>query len=268
MSEMTVFEELFAAPLRNGVSYPSRTRGSGVPMVNMREIFAYDRISDNDCELVPLTETEKESYLLEDGDLLFARQSLTYEGAGKCALVLGSSTDRTWESHLIRVRLDQDKAWPSYYYYYFRSSQGRRSIEAIIQQVAAAGIRGSDLRRLRVPNPSLAEQRATAEVLVPLDDKIGANTKRMETIDRYLAAVFGEIRSRCEQQGFLRDVADINGASVKPVAGGTLRYIDIASVGVGDYEYPDVIAWEEAPSRARRGVRKGDTIWSTVRPNR
>ena len=179
--ESIVFRDLFSTPLRNGVSYASNLRGTGVPMINMKEIFAYDRISNEDCELAPLTDAQRKDYLLEDYDLLFARQSLTYEGAGKCSLVLPSRGERTWESHLIRVRIDQHRASSAYLYYYFKSPHGRRNIETIVHQVAAAGIRGSELAQLKVPHPPLNEQQAIAEVLGALDDKIAANTKLAET---------------------------------------------------------------------------------------
>ena len=66
----------------------------------------------------------------------------------------------------------------------------------------------------------------------------------------------------------LGSIADVNRRSVKPVTDGNLRYVDIASVAVGAFEYPDVSAWSDAPGRARRGLSAGDTMWSTVRPNR
>jgi len=48
-----------------------------------------------------------------------------------------------------------------------------------------------------------------------------------------------------------------------------VRYIDISSVGTGILkEPPKVIPVSDAPSRAQRLVRDGDTIVSTVRPNR
>jgi type I restriction enzyme S subunit len=175
MSELT-FGELLAEPLRNGVSYASKARGEGIRMINMREIFANDRITAAvDCELVPLTLREQQSARLERNDLLFARQSLTYDGAGKVSLVL-DETLPTWDSHLIRARLDLTRAVPSFYYYFFKSAEGRRRIETIIQQVAAAGVRSSDLARLSVPVPPLSTQHGIAEVLGALDDKIAANS--------------------------------------------------------------------------------------------
>ena len=184
------FGELLSEPLRNGVSYPSRSRGQGVRMVNMRELFANDHITPEvECERVPLTTSEKTSSILQWGDLLFARQSLTYEGAGKVSLVVDESGP-TWDSHLIRARVKPTRADSSYLYYFFRSAEGRRRMKTIVQQVAAAGIRGSDLARLTVPSPPLSEQRAIAEVLGALTDKIAANTALAERAEALGSVVY------------------------------------------------------------------------------
>ncbi|MET9687503.1 restriction endonuclease subunit S [Streptomyces sp. NPDC006514] len=170
-------DSLLTEPLRNGVSYPSKLRGSGIPMVNMGEAFTYDVIRDQECELVPLTEREQERFILEEGDLLFVRQSLVYSGAGRCVLVGPGTGPRTWESHLIRARLDKRVSDPRFAYYYFRSPQGRSNMETIVTQVAAAGIRGSDLKKLEIPHPTLSQQRGIADTLQALDDKIGVNER-------------------------------------------------------------------------------------------
>jgi type I restriction enzyme, S subunit len=172
-----IFEDLFSIPLRNGVSYPSSQRGSGYPMVNMGEAFRFDRIASQECERVPLKKSEVDRYILEGGDLLFVRQSLKFAGAGKCIYVEDGEEPRTWESHLIRVRLNQAISDSRYYFYYFRSPVGRLAIESIIEQVAAAGIRGSDLRRLQVPVPPVSVQAKIADVLSALDDKIQVNDR-------------------------------------------------------------------------------------------
>lgn len=39
-------------------------------------------------------------------------------------------------------------------------------------------------------------------------------------------------------------------------------------VGVGSFAFPEERPWPGAPGRARRALRAGDTVWSTVRPNR
>lgn len=115
------FGDLYAVDSRNGLSKPIKIRGSGYKMINMGELFANDRIYDIPMELVPLKDSEKNNAKVEVGDLLFARQSLVFEGAGKCSIVMEVSPLTVFESHLIRVRL-KDNVNPVFYYYYFRST--------------------------------------------------------------------------------------------------------------------------------------------------
>ena len=140
------FGELYKVPSRNGLSKPSRVRGSGYKMINMGELFANDRIYDIDMELVPLTDSEKEKAKVESGDLLFARQSLIASGAGKCSIVMKTSELTVFESHLIRVRLDQEIA------------------------------------ELLVKVPPIEEQRKTARVLSRIDKKIEVNKEINENL--------------------------------------------------------------------------------------
>lgn len=73
--------------------------------------------------------------------------------------------DLVYESHIIRVRLNQTEVNPMFYYYYFKSSVRKGRIMSIVEQVAAAGIRGSDLKKIKVPKPSLPEQKSIAKLL-------------------------------------------------------------------------------------------------------
>jgi len=82
------FAELLAEPLRNGLTRPKSVRGSGVKMVNMGELFQFPRIRDVEMARVPFADKEAQTYLLKPGDLLFARQSLVLEGAGKCSVFM------------------------------------------------------------------------------------------------------------------------------------------------------------------------------------
>ena len=184
------FKEAFSLPLRNGLTKPSKVRGSGVPMVNMKEIFAYNKIyDDTPMELVPVTDKELENTSLEYGDLLFARQSLTEEGAGKICIYKGHQT-KVFESHLIRCRLDTNRFDSDYFYYFFSSTTGKALVSTIVQQTAAAGIRGSDLQELEIPVPTLPEQKAIASVLSSLDDKIDLLHRQNKTLEAMAETLF------------------------------------------------------------------------------
>lgn len=67
----------------------------------------------------------------------------------------------------------------------------------------------------------------------------------------------------------LGDIVEINALSAgKNFQYEIIQYMDIASVGTGKIENVLTLSFENAPSRARRIVSGGDTILSTVRPNK
>lgn len=68
----------------------------------------------------------------------------------------------------------------------------------------------------------------------------------------------------------LKEVADVNPDSIdRKWPYDHISYIDISSVGQGYISIkPAFISLVDAPSRAKRRVRLGDTVLSTVRPNR
>lgn len=184
------FGDLLLEPLRNGLTKPKAVRGDGVKMIGMGEIFANSRIGAISMSRVPVTEKELSNNCIKNGDILFARQSLALEGAGKCSIVIDVTEKTVFESHLIRARIDSSKANPYFVYYYFNSYVGKEHIKTIVEQVAAAGIRGSDLVRLKVPCPDLETQDRIAAILSALDEKIATNRAINENLERQAQALF------------------------------------------------------------------------------
>lgn len=204
----TKFGNLYSEPSRNGLTKPKKIRGQGFKFINMGEIFRYDRLRHPKCDRAPLTEREKKTSLLKANDLLFARQSLVLSGAGKCSIFLNDSEEVSFDSHIIRIRINEKIAEPLFYYYLFRSKLGRSLIESIVEQGAgASGIRGSDLKSLHVPCPPIFVQRQIADRLSALDDKIDLNRRMNKTLEAMAQAVFkdwfvdfGPTRAKAEQQ--------------------------------------------------------------------
>lgn len=184
------FGNLYEEDSRNGLTKPSKVRGSGYKMINMGELFANDRIYDVPMELVPLKDKEKKNAKIECGDLLFARQSLVLEGAGKCSIVMDVSPLTVFESHIIRVRLKKTVANPLFYYYYFKSPYSE--VKTIVSQCAQAGIRGSDLRKLNVIHPSLDVQNRIAVMLSSYDDLIENNYKQIKLLEEVVQRLYKE----------------------------------------------------------------------------
>lgn len=186
------FEENFAAPTRNGVYKSKEFQGSGVPIVNMGELFAFNRISDQDMSLIQMSDAEMEKSGLVDGDLLFGRRSLVEDGAGKCSMVYKPPGPMTFESSIIRVRLNKDVADPEFYFNYFRSPVGRGRIRAIVGGAAVKGIRSSDLKDIVVHRPPLEVQLAIRDVLSTYDDLIYTNQRRIALLEEAARRLYRE----------------------------------------------------------------------------
>lgn len=188
--EYVKFGELYSIPSSNGVSRPSAVRGKGYKMINMGELFANDIISDMPMERVHLSPKEKEKFLVQENDLLFARQSLVAEGAGKCSIVKQLSEETTFESHLIRVRLNEKLCNPWFYYYLFQLPYN--PVKTIVNQCAQAGIRGKELVNIKVPLPSIEVQNKIANALSTFDELIENNNKRIKLLEQMAENLFKE----------------------------------------------------------------------------
>lgn len=185
-------EEVYAEGSRNGLTRPKSVRGSGYPMINMGELFAHERIGAIEMERVQMSERELAAFSVLKGDLLFARQSLVAAGAGKCSIIKAVAEPTTFESHLIRIRLDEHKADPSFFFYYFLSPIGKGNVQSLVMQVAAAGIRGSELAKLRVPLPPLPIQRRIAGILSAYDELIENNQRRIRILEDIARSLYRE----------------------------------------------------------------------------
>lgn len=184
-------ESILALPSRNGLTKPSKIRGKGVKMIGMGELFANPIIYDIPMDRVPVTDKELFNSRIMPGDLLFARQSLTLEGAGKCCYVKEVKEETVFESHLIRIRIDKTKADAEFIYYFFNSFIGKCLIQNLVTQVAAAGIRGSELVKLEITIPKeLEDQRRIASILSSLDRKIELNNKINADLEEMAQAIF------------------------------------------------------------------------------
>lgn len=183
------FGSLYKIDSRNGLTKPSKVRGEGYKMINMGELFSYNRIYDIPMELVPLKDSEKINAKVEVGDLLFARQSLVLEGAGKCSIVMETSDLTVFESHIIRARLKSEEN-PLFYYYYFKSPLS--PVSTIVSQCAQAGIRGSDLSNLEVICPSRDIQDKIVDILSAYDNLIENNQKQIKFLEEAAQRLYKE----------------------------------------------------------------------------
>lgn len=193
---------------------------------------------------------------------------LTTKGTvGRTARVRGVPEPAVYSPQLCYFRPTTVRIDSGYLFHWFSSPEFvHQSTSMKSSTDMAPYISLSQLAGTRITLPPLPEQQAIAEVLGALDDKIAANRALVTSSVQLTESLFTRTT-----QGLvlapLSSIAIVNGDTIKPRAG-DLRYIDIAAVSTDDYASPTPRSWANAPSRARRRVHHGDTLWSTVRPNR
>jgi type I restriction enzyme, S subunit len=156
---------------QNGMYKPKSAYGSGVEMVHMGDIFSQDIITNGGKQRVEVSDDEISTFGLRQGDLMFARRSIVFEGAGKCSVVVALSEPLTFESSMIRVSLEQSLASPEFFAGWFQSPAGRVAIRSITRRGSIAGIAASDLPKMEVPLPSLEEQARIANLFRAVDER-------------------------------------------------------------------------------------------------
>ena len=184
------FGSLLIGGTRNGLYKPKEFHGTGTPIINMGELFAFARLSITPPRRLRVTQDELTRFAVQPDDLLFARRSLVAEGAGRCCWIRAVAEPTVFESSIIRARLNPLIADSAYYFYLFSSQVGRDLMSSILRQVAVSGITGTDLVNLQVPNPPIETQRAISGLLSALDDKIELNRRMNETLEAMARALF------------------------------------------------------------------------------
>lgn len=204
---------------------------------------------------------ELRKYLVDDG-LLYAVISLPagvfnpYSGVKTSILLIDKSFARL-KDEILFVKLNNDG---------FDLGAQRREIEGseipeiirIIQKYHSnIEAQTSDEEIIHHPLVIIANKEKIAEQDYIL---VGERYK----IDKPLATIYPVVP--------LSDICEINAENKNPALAfgdDEFIYIDISSVenGTGKIDFSNKIKGSDAPSRAKRAVKKGDILFSTVRPN-
>ncbi len=100
-------------------------------------------------------------FLLEDGDLLFARTGAT---VGKSYLIRGRFPDSVFASYLIRIT-PKPEIIPEYLYFYFQSSGYWNQIQQEKRGIGQPNVNASILSNLQIPVAPLVKQKQIVNLL-------------------------------------------------------------------------------------------------------
>jgi len=170
------FGDVWRERARYGTFKKPQAEPTGNPIVRVGNVVGGSLIL-GDLKYVEVTEKEFARFELRDGDLVVARAIGSRSHLGKCAVFRQPADCGTFvlDSHLIRIRLDEGQALPQYVWRFLTSPLGRKEILQNSRQSAIQfNINTKELRSLRIPLPTLVEQRAIVDHLTCVSSLSGS----------------------------------------------------------------------------------------------
>lgn len=183
-----------ALAVQYGLSEKMNEAGIGYKIFRMNEIVAGRMVDNGSMKCADIPAGEFAKYRLNKGDVLFNRTNGSLDHVGKTGL-FDLDGDYCFASYLVRVVPDPGKVLPLFLTLMMNSPAFRQ--EAISKAVKSAGqnnINATKMRNIKIPVPTLAEQRrivaeveAEQRAITAAEAVIAAAPARKQAIlERYL----------------------------------------------------------------------------------
>jgi type I restriction enzyme S subunit len=173
--EVQKLRTLLAEPTRNGYSPVCLDEETGKWVLGLGALTP-DGLDIREIKAAPLDDAKVDSAMLKVGDVLVSRSN-TVERVAYAAIYKGEVENCAYPDLMIRARPDRSRLHPEFLTAHLWTTYARRYFQG-----AAAGtsgsmvkITGSVLNNLRVPVPSLEEQREIIGRLESIDSAVGVN---------------------------------------------------------------------------------------------
>ena len=275
----------------------------GVPLVRLSGLERGRSVLEGCNYLDPVTVRERWAHFaLQQGDILLS----TSASLGRIAVVSADAVGAIPYTGIIRMRPRDERLYGPFIRYLLEGPEFQQQAEVVGVGSVIRHFGPMHLRQMSVRLPSPREQRAIAHVLGTLDDRIELHRRMNDTLEAIARGLFKSwfvdfdpVRAKAEGRdpglpkhladlfpdGFeeselgeiprgwrvatVHELAEINARTLSAADSlDVIDYIEISEVMRGEIgSVPRYLRGTE-PSRARRRLRHGDSVVSTVRPDR
>ena len=282
--------------------HASAYQPKGTPVIAVQHI-GENSLRQGEYPLVDDDDTARLSrYKVRENDILFGRKG----AVDRRALIRSHESGWLQGSDCIRLRFNETID-ARYISYVLGTSAYKQWIVRHAHGATMPSLNQEILGLIPLPLPPLPEQKRIAHILGTLDDKIELNQRMNATLEAMARALFKSwfvdfdpVRAKIDgrkpegmdaetaalfpsefshsEHGVcpigwkyvtIAELCDINAWNLdKKDDLATLEYIEISEVNRGDIANIATYQRGEEPSRARRRLCHGDTVLSTVRPDR
>jgi type I restriction enzyme M protein len=143
---------------KNGLNFSTEQVGRGTKFINIKDVFSDGYVSVEKLEKVDVSEKEKASKKVSDGDLLFVRSSVKYEGVGFPSLVKTKNEEIVFCGFIIKCTPNVKLVVPEYLLFLLRTEKYRNATVSLSNRSSITNISQDNLKTLEIPIPPMDEQ--------------------------------------------------------------------------------------------------------------
>lgn len=281
--------------IKNGYAFKSKDFcSSGIPVVKIKNVKP-NQIIESDFSYVPETvASEKSKWLISKGEILLTMTGNRADGSpeswvGKAAL-FALEGKYLLNQRVASIKSNSDALDTEYLGYYLSSWESQLYfIKHSNSSGGQANISPTTVKEYSIFLPPIDEQKRIVSILRALDNKIKINNRINANLQQQAQAIFkswfvdfepfqdGEfVESELGpipkgwRVGTVGENYILNPEIYSPKESWKLvNYLDTSSITkgvIGEIQEIDTTT-QKLPSRARRKVKTGDIVYSTVRPN-
>ncbi len=160
----------------------------------------------------------EEQYILNDGDILFARSGAT---VGKTYLHKTLPYQCLFAGYMIRIVVDKAKILPEYLFVYTQLQPYKDWVKAIQRAAAQPNINAEEYKSMPVPLPTIPIQQQIVNVcnaaLSQRKKKLSESKAKLASIDQYLLGELGiTLPEDSHEKTFIVNYKDVDGGRLDP----------------------------------------------------
>ena len=141
-----------------------------------------NKVNWDDVPYCKISANDKNKYLLQQGDLLFARTGAT---VGKSFLIKTEIPESIFASYLIRVRIFS-QVNVDYIAFFFHSSNYWEQIKESESGIGQPNVNGTKLAQLTIPLPPLSEQQRIVKIIEEKFSEIDHGIEKLKLVHSQL----------------------------------------------------------------------------------
>ena len=202
------FLDMFGDPLINPQNWPISTigqllsvkpcYGTMIPPSKQEKNWLCLRVANiqdwnltlQDTKFVDLGHSDIERHSVVDGDMILARAIATEEHLGKAVIVYPGTERWAFDSHIMRLRFDQNKVVPEFVREAFRTPGGRKLfLSATRRSAVQYNINTKEISGLHIPLPPMSLQNQYLEQVRRINELRKISNSGLARLDEFFSSL-------------------------------------------------------------------------------